>query len=258
MSVLFEVRQAHSRYTDFTKHRNKMEFWLRKIREKLSRPLGNQCLLCDGLSKDQICSYCQRDIEFYNAQKFSSNLLLNPDIAKRIKHKYFEHFLALAPYQWPMSYFIQQLKYQQKYGYAPLLAELFCEKFATQVSELTDILLVPVPMSNSRRGHRGYNHSFLIGKQIAHLTGLPLSAALLKKKYETPPQVGLSRSQRARNLKNTFEANDQLSANHIILVDDVVSTGSTVDEIAKTLKIKGTEKVSVWAICFNPGDINLG
>lgn len=92
---------------------------------------------------------------------------------------------------------------------------------------------VPVPLSIQGLRERGFNQSLLLARNIARQKKIPLSMDVLHKRKETPPQLGLSASKRRSNLKGAFQAIKSVQGKRLLLVDDVITTGSTVAECAK-------------------------
>jgi ComF family protein len=108
---------------------------------------------------------------------------------------------------------------------------------------------VPMPLHTSRLVERGFNQSHEIARVVSRLLDLPLAAAGLRRIRSTAPQVGLSRRERAANLSGAFAADPGLVAGrHVVLLDDVVTTGSTVIEAASTLRAAGAASIAVWAV----------
>jgi ComF family protein len=108
-------------------------------------------------------------------------------------------------------------------------------------------LVVPVPLHRSRIRDRGFNQAELLARQLA----LPVNLRLLKRRKNTPSQTGLSRSQRTLNLSAAFEVRGQ-PPETVLVVDDVLTTGSTLHEIAKTLKRAGARRVEVLTVARVP------
>jgi competence protein ComFC len=107
--------------------------------------------------------------------------------------------------------------------------------------------LVPVPMSRERERERGYNSAVLLAQEISLLTKIPLKTAL-RKIRPTPPQVSLSREERRRNPRGAYQMEKEENLSKVVLVDDVLTTGSTLEECARVLK-KG-EVQWVGAVVF--------
>jgi ComF family protein len=97
--------------------------------------------------------------------------------------------------------------------------------------------IVPVPLSAGGLRERGFNQSLLVARHLSRASGIPLETGVLYKKKDTPPQVGLSRNARLQNLKGAFSTRKPIEGT-VLLVDDVITTGTTITECTKTL-LKG-------------------
>jgi ComF family protein len=138
-----------------------------------------------------------------------------------------------------------------KYGDRPELAR-FCSRLVAQAGhELwgPDALLVPVPLHRVRHFSRRYNQSTELARALGALTGLPVDPVLVRRKRNTPHQVGLSGDARRRNVAGAFVAHPdallRLKGRRVVLVDDVITTGATVKAVTKALKSGGAERVDV-------------
>jgi ComF family protein len=138
-----------------------------------------------------------------------------------------------------------------KYGDRPELAR-FCARLMVQAGHelfAPDAVLVPVPLHRRRHLSRRYNQSTELGRALARLTGLPLFPSLVSRRRNTPHQVGLSGEARRRNVAGAFAAHPDsarlLRGRRVILVDDVITTGSTVKAVTRALKSGGAERVDV-------------
>ena len=160
---------------------------------------------------------------------------------------------CVAPwaYEFPLTQLVQALKYEG----ALANARVFGTRMVVQaLREQADpwrgaALLVPMPLHPSRLVERGFNQSHEIARVVSRLLDLRLAGPGLRRIRSTAPQVGLSRQQRAGNLSGAFAADSSLVAGrHVVLIDDVVTTGSTVIEAASTLRAAGAESIAVWAV----------
>lgn len=154
---------------------------------------------------------------------------------------------ALIPFTYcaPVDEQIHQLKYNHRLGYAAALGAMISRHARAQHSPLPDAL-VPVPLHRRRLRARGFNQSLEIARHIGRELGIKVSHRALQRVRNTVPQVGLGGSARIANVKNAFLAAPSPYA-HVALVDDVVTSGSTVNDAARALKHAGVEVVSVWA-----------
>jgi ComF family protein len=136
---------------------------------------------------------------------------------------------------------IHHLKYADRVSMAKPLGGIL--KRCLEREAFEGDLVIPVPLHRSRERARGFNQAELLA---AHL-GLPVETKLLRRRKNTLSQTGLSRSERTRNLAGAFEARREIHGK-IIVVDDVYTTGSTMNEIARTLKRAGAERVEVLTV----------
>ena len=111
-------------------------------------------------------------------------------------------------------------------------------------------LIVPVPLHPDRRSARGYNQSELISSILSEQLSSPVSFSVLIKTKNTAPQIGLSGKKRVNNLKNSFAVVDrlQLMGKSVMLVDDIITTGATLDACAVELLRAGAKKVSGFTL----------
>ncbi|MBK7903946.1 MAG: ComF family protein [Proteobacteria bacterium] len=159
----------------------------------------------------------------------------------------------MAPwaYEFPVTQLVQALKYEG----ALANARVFGTRMVVQArreqsaSWQRTALVVPMPLHPSRLVERGFNQSHEIARVVSRLLDLRLADKGLRRIRSTAPQVGLSREERAGNLSGAFAADSRLVAGqHVVLIDDVVTTGSTVIEAAATLRAAGAESIAVWAV----------
>lgn len=155
---------------------------------------------------------------------------------------------ALCPfhYAYPVDHMVRALKYHGGLAYARILGELLAARARVE-SPLPELLL-PVPLADARFRERGYNQAIELGVQLERLLGIELRADVLERTRETSEQAGLARRERRRNIRGAFALLRPIRARHVALIDDVMTTGSTVNELAKVLKAGGVKRVDVWAI----------
>ena len=136
---------------------------------------------------------------------------------------------------------IHHLKYSDRVSLANRLGDILKECLDRE--PFTGELVIPVPLHPSRERSRGFNQAELIAARL----GRPVAARLLRRRKNTPSQTGLSRNERKRNLAGAFEVRGEIKGT-IIIVDDVYTTGATMNEIARTLKRAGAGRVEVLTV----------
>ncbi len=149
---------------------------------------------------------------------------------------------ALFLYQEPLSQLVQQFKFSRKLEYGCLFSSLMAKKILS-LSDKPDVI-IPVPLHSSRLRSRGFNQSWEIARQLSRISGIKASHKFCQRIKKTPLQTGLKASERKRNLRQAFSITENVRDLHICIVDDVMTTGSTLEAIASELKSAGAERVS--------------
>jgi ComF family protein len=143
---------------------------------------------------------------------------------------------------------IHHLKYADRVSLAGPLGNIL--KQCLESHEFKGTLIVPVPLHRTRERIRGFNQAELIASRL----GLPVDNRLLRRRKDTPSQTGLTRNERKRNLAGAFEVSGKVRGT-VIVVDDVYTTGSTMNEVSRTLKRAGAERVEVLTVARVANDI---
>jgi ComF family protein len=151
----------------------------------------------------------------------------------------------LADYAPPMDRLIQQLKFNQKLHLARLLATLMAKDIAQTALTLPDVL-IPVPLHKQRLQQRGYNQALEIARILARTLNVKLDRHSCVRHKVTLEQTGLPAQQRKTNIKGAFHVRRDVRGKHIAIVDDVMTTGSTVAELSKALLQQGARRIDVW------------
>lgn len=166
-----------------------------------------------------------------------------------------DHCHAPLAYRFPLDQLILTMKQQPR----PELISSFCRWLAPPLARQgKPDLLLPVPMHPARQRERGFNQAGLLAQQLGWKLKIPVSHTLLSKPNATREQKTLSREQRQMNLARAFRLDRvalirmQPRPRHIVLVDDVVTTGATASTLAALLKKSGVHRVDVWALAKTP------
>ena len=192
------------------------------------------CNLCVDLLTplNQACQHCAHPLP-------PTSHLLCGNCIKKPPH--FDRAYVSYLYEEPLRSLIHQLKYYKKLHLASTLSYLMIR--GLQEFDRPECL-VPVPMHSKRIRQRGFNQSALLTKLIAKQLRLPYQLNCSQKISNTLPQAGLNSEQRRKNLRNTFKT-VPLPYKHIMLIDDLLTTGSTANELAKAFKKTGIERVDI-------------
>jgi ComF family protein len=155
----------------------------------------------------------------------------------------FDRVSASYAYAFPLDALIQAYKYGRDLSLAPLLAS----HLPRQAGRTVDAL-IPMPLGAARLRERGFNQAHELAKRLGRVLGLPVLALACRKVADTPPQAGLRWSERARNVRGAFVCDADLSGLRVAVVDDVLTTGATLNEIAKNIKRAGALEVQGWVL----------
>jgi len=153
---------------------------------------------------------------------------------------------CLSPfyYQPPLDHLLLGLKFGGRLAQARLLGEIMAQWLASVV-EVPPGQIIPVPLHATRLRERGFNQAVELARPIARHFEVPLNDHGVRRTRATPPQSDLSRKERLKNICGAFEVMQPLSGN-VVIIDDVMTTGSTAHELASALRHAGAEQVEVW------------
>lgn len=151
----------------------------------------------------------------------------------------YDRTIALWAYSFPADRLVHALKYHARLQLAGWLAR----QLARRVNTWPD-LIIPVPLHPSRVVERGFNQAHEIARALSQSTAVPLLASGVRRLRPTPAQAGLAPKARARNVRGAFRCELALHGRTVALVDDVMTTGATLDELARVLKRAGAARVT--------------
>lgn len=162
----------------------------------------------------------------------------------------FDFARAYSPFEDPLKEIIHQFKYRSHASLAKPLAGLLLSVYQANLKELSADLIIPVPLHKSRERERGFNQAFELARQFSRVARIPLPTELLVRTRPTKVQAGLSRRERRINLKGAFEVSrsGMIKDKTLLLIDDVFTTGATLNECAKILKEHGARRINVLTL----------
>jgi len=211
----------------------------------LSGRFGCSCFVCRGAARGLLCAQCAAELPRLARPLCPRCALESPGgaICGRCLSQppaYDATHAALA-YDFPADTLVHALKFRGELALAPLLAGLLAPKLRGDGIDH----VVPVPLSAERLRRRGYNQAAEIAR---HLGRDALEVALCERTREAPPQMELPYDERQRNVRGAFRCTRALIGARIAVVDDVMTTGATLDEMARTLKAAGAVHVENWVV----------
>ncbi len=214
------------------------------------------CVICgmDGDAGQDMCDGCRQSLSVIDVACTRCGLPMAGDPEASLicgrcirKPPYFDRTYCGFEYREPADWLVQQLKFNAKLSHARVLAGLLAERLAASLEHMPDALL-PVPLHRRRLYQRGFNQALEIARPLAKQFKLPLAYGLCRRSVDTTEQSALPAKKRATNVRAAFTLHGELPGKHVAIVDDVMTTGATVNEIARLLKRNGAESVQVWVV----------
>lgn len=189
-----------------------------------------KCYFCKS-SKEAVkmCSKCYEQMDY-----------LPVKINRTIEGK---NIYCAGIYSKNLQKLIRGLKYHNQKDLAYYMAKFMAEYF-NQISNRTDLEIIPVPIFPKREKKRKYNHMNLVGKELCRITSNTLNTELITRIKDTKPQYKLKREERIKNLSNAFKVDkSKYNGKTLLIIDDICTTGSTFEEIIKELKRNGINDI---------------
>lgn len=221
----------------------------------LQRFLPGSCALCFGDSPHALCDACSMHI-------FSRTALRCVICARRLQEAHekwcgaclksppaYDATIVACDYAAPTDLLVKDLKFRARLPLAHTFAHMLTRSMRSQQTDQPD-LIIPVPLSEARLAERGFNQAAEIARSLARITGIPLQLSLCARVRDTQPQAGLPLRERQVNMRGAFTVvldtslRAQLRHRHVMLVDDVMTTGHTLNELAACLKRQGVARVT--------------
>ena len=212
------------------------------------RLFGGACILCRGEADGVLCSPCEADLPRLPADLCPRCALPSPDRAVcgrcLARAPQYDATVAALASAFPADVLVQALKFRGELALAPVLARALDGRLAARE---VDVIL-PVPLAPERLSGRGFNQAGELARVLARSTGVRLDVALLRKSRATEPQASLPLEARRGNVRGAFACASRLEGASVAVVDDVMTTGATLDEVAGTLKDAGARSVVNWVV----------
>ncbi len=216
------------------------------------------CVLCGIPTKQDLCEPCYNHLPQLSPNHCPICLWPVPTAeicgACLTKPPAFTRTIAAFRYTFPVDAMIHALKYQTDLAIAPILAKSLITGLKS-TKKFPDVI-IPMPLHPIRLRERGFNQAMEIGRYLSKHMGIVLLPDSCQRIKHTPPQTGLAWKDRQKNIRKAFLCKIDLSGKHVALVDDVMTTGATLNELAKVLRKQGAAEISNWVIARTLPELN--
>lgn len=221
----------------------------------------NVCPICDQVlgQTEKICEKCRTSVHVINeprcmkcGKQLNTEERLYCNDCKKISH-IFQNGISVFDYKGEIKDSLYRFKYNNMRCYAEYYGDEAFKMYGRQIKSWKIDLIIPIPMYHKKQQKRGYNQAVEFAKVISKYTSIPLDEKCLIRVKNTVPQKGLNNEQRYQNLDKAFAVDkDRVEKCHrVLLIDDIYTTGSTIDNCAKVLKKAGV--VKIYFLCVAAG-----
>ena len=218
------------------------------------------CILCrkpTGTNGD-ICSPCRKSLPLNHhhcdicAQPLPDSVQAGSRCGNCQKTQPFYDF-CISPFRYEeaVSELHRRFKFHKDLAAGRVLGELLADTLEQRCSHFPE-LIIPAPLGKKRLTKRGFNQAMELIRPASRRLAIPVSPTLIRRSRETPPQSDLPKKARHKNIRGAFSLNGKITAEHVAIVDDVMTTGFTVNEIARLLRLAGVKQVEVWVAARTP------
>jgi len=216
------------------------------MRDLLAKLLfGGSCFVCRGASRELLCEACREELPRLGDELCPRCALPSPGAAVcgrcLSEPPAYDATTAALAYDFPADTLVHALKFRGELALAPLLGSLLSASIASWSVDR----VIPVPLSTARLRGRGYNQAVEIAR---HLARGKLDVDVCVRHGDAVPQTELPWDERRRNVRGAFGCRRGLAGATVAVVDDVMTTGATLDELALTLKRAGAARVVNWVV----------
>ena len=208
------------------------------------------CVLCGCMSRDGLwCAACDRALPYLEAAHCPSCALPTPagEVCGQCLKRppLLARTTAVFGYAFPLDKLIQAMKYREQLA----LAHAFAGKLARRIDR-TDLpdCIIPMPLHPAKLRQRGFNQSQLLAAGVARGLGLELLPHACRRVRDTPPQSALPWKERKKNMRNAFCCDTDLTGRRVALVDDVLTTGASLNALAEAVQKRGAAEISAWVV----------
>lgn len=191
------------------------------------------------------CKRCGKPIR-YEEKEFCH------DCANHTFH--YEQGKSIWLHKGPVRWSVYQFKYHNRRIFAEFYAREWCRLYATTLREWAIEEIIPIPLHPKRRRKRGYNQAAVLAAELGKRCGIPVNQKAVIRVINTKPQKELNDKARKKNVQQAFRVTKHWkNARNILLIDDIYTTGNTIDSVARILKEKGARNVYFLSISIGQG-----
>jgi ComF family protein len=210
--------------------------------------LPQHCALCSGPATNlSLCAHCYAELPWLAARHCPQCALpvTNGNVCGAcLRHPpRFDAITAAFTYAWPIAPLLQQYKYAGNLALAQTFAHCLVAKITREVD-----FIIPMPLAPARLAERGFNQALEIARIVSRDKNMPLAATACRRVRESAPQAMLPWKERARNVRGAFVCDIDLRGLRVAMVDDVMTTGATLNELARSLRKAGAAEIHGWVI----------
>jgi ComF family protein len=218
----------------------------------LSRFILSRCALCHALQAEtpSLCSACLNDMPCIEKSCLICGMPLSISDtcgSCMVLPAVLNTTICAYRYAYPLDLLIKRYKYKQKLDLILPLVTVLSEKILANSEPLPEVI-VPVPLHFNRLFKRGFNQSLEISKTLSRIINVPVDNNLIVRVRNTTPQFKLSSKQRKKNLRGAFRLMPGRTYQSVAIVDDIITSGATGDEIAQLFRHAGVRRIQLWAL----------
>lgn len=206
------------------------------------------CLLCGTMNRHGAwCAPCGAALPYLDAARCPVCALptLDGALCGRClkKHPHFDRTVAAFAYRFPLDKLVHGLKFNEQLHLAKGLADKLAQRIA-----LRPDCIVPMPLHPARLEQRGHNQSLELARRMARQLDVPVFPHACLRVRDTPPQSSLKWKERGKNMRKAFQCTENFAGKHVAMVDDVMTSGASLNELALALRRAGASEVSAWVV----------
>ncbi|MDB5814381.1 MAG: phosphoribosyltransferase [Rhodocyclales bacterium] len=224
---------------------NQVKRWRSASSRLLARLWPQDCFVCGGRAGEvAICAACAKELPWLDADSCPVCALPTPgaqqcgQCQRRTPH--FDATLAAFVYTHP----IREMVLALKFGPVFAVRDVLVGGLLTALGDVHADVIVPVPLHPRRIAERGFNQSVELARGVGRALRIPVENGLVVRDIDTPHQAGLPIRQRRKNVRGAFRCVAPIAGSHVLVIDDVITSGASLDELAQTLKFAGATRVT--------------